>query len=218
MPSGCQVPVTVTQVSAGGAVLAWTRTFTDWASAAQQEMMMRVRSHSPVATGVTRPVISTVRPSTARVRSWRTRRVKSVRVSGSGEVAGSASKWSCSETRLGGCRAAVYAPSAGGAQNSRLSAGRNSSQATRGTAEWSCPCARPSVGSPAVRRGHASATPRASSSTPEAMSSGRIPGRTYRRHRSVRSEVCSRPRPLRTSRVTCTGRFTGVRLRSARRT
>jgi hypothetical protein len=54
---------------------------------------------------------------------------------GTGEAAGSDSNRFCSLTALSFARDAVYAPRAGGAYRRRLSAGRKSSQATRGAVE-----------------------------------------------------------------------------------
>ncbi len=70
-------------------------TLTVWASAAQQVKMIRVRSQPPPLTGVANPVISMLRPLIASSLSCWTRVVKSVRVIGSGEVAGSAANPFC---------------------------------------------------------------------------------------------------------------------------
>jgi hypothetical protein len=93
--AACQVPVTASQVLAGGAGVPYMCTLTVWASAAQQVKMMRVRSQPPPRTGVAKPVISTLRPLMASSLSCWTRVVKSVRVIGRGEVAGSAANRFC---------------------------------------------------------------------------------------------------------------------------
>ena len=95
VPWVCQVPVTASQVFAGGAGVPYMWTLTVWASAAQQVKMMRVRSQPPLRTGVAKPVISTLRPLMASSLSCWTRVVKSVRVIGRGEVAGSADNPFC---------------------------------------------------------------------------------------------------------------------------
>ncbi len=140
---GIQVPVTSTQVSAGGACSPLTATFRGKASAAQQAICMRVTYHCPFfLEGVTKPVSLTSRPVRDFLSSSQARPMKSPTVISTGPVAASGVKELRVWSRGGGVssREAANEPRAGGAIRKIANTGRHSSHATRGPpCAWSWP-------------------------------------------------------------------------------